>query len=208
MVHVDLCSAEAIALLPQQLQACGLSRVDVLVNAAGVLHGTKPDGSAQMPERALREVTQEWLMHNLQINAVAPLLLIQALAPMLKTHVGRRRDGNGGRPWSLVANISARVGSISDNSLGGWYSYRMSKAAQNMGTKTVALELRRQGTLVLGLHPGTVATGLSEPFQQGVPKERLFTPTFSVCQMLRIMDAAEPDASGEVYAWDGKRVPS
>mmetsp|Transcript_22062 Transcript_22062/g.67759 ORF Transcript_22062/g.67759 Transcript_22062/m.67759 type:complete len:187 (+) Transcript_22062:182-742(+) len=185
------------------MSGLGLDRVDMLLNVAGILHGkaTEDAEDVTMPERSLRAVTPEWMEYNFRMNTMAPLLLAQALAPMMRT------KGVKGRPQSIIANLSARVGSVSDNRLGGWYSYRISKAAQNMVTRNLALELKRQGTLVVGLHPGTVATGLSEPFQKNVAEGKLFTPEFSVSQMLSILDVVEQEHSGDVFAWDGLQIP-
>ncbi len=210
IVRTDLTVPADIASLPSKLSEMGgHERVDFLINTAGILHG-----SNHMPERALREVTAEWMETNFKINTVAPLLMTQALAPLMKTKVVRKKkqqqqqqQQQQQRPPSVVANLSARVGSIGDNRLGGWYSYRISKAAQNMATRTMALELARQNTIVIGLHPGTVRTGLSGPFQKGVAEGKLFEPEFSVAQMRKIIEAVEPTHSGHCFAWDGVCIP-
>ena len=97
-----------------------------------------------------------------------------------------------GRVFSVMANLSARVGSIADNRLGGWHSYRMSKAAQNQLTRTASHELGKRGTVVVVLHPGTCDTDLSLPFQKKVAPEKLFPPDRAVSQLLDVMDAPEP----------------
>ena len=105
--------------------------------------------------------------------------------------------------------ISARVGSIADNRLGGWYAYRASKAAQNMFTKNLAIELgrRAKNLCVLALHPGTVDTGLSAPFQKNVPEEKLFSVERAAGQLLAIVRRATPAETGRFYAWDGAEIP-
>ena len=105
--------------------------------------------------------------------------------------------------------MSARVGSIGDNRLGGWYSYRASKAALNQLTKTMAIELRRknQNVAAILLHPGTVDTDLSKPFQKNVAPEKLFTRERAVEQLLRIIDGVEMKDTGKYYAWDGSEIP-
>ena len=110
----------------------------------------------------------------------------------------------------MFAAISARVGSISDNRLGGWYSYRASKAALNMLLKTAAIELgrTRKELVVLGLHPGTVDTGLSKPFQSNVSEGKLFTPEQSAQYLLEVIDGVTPEHSGSVLAWDAQTVPA
>ena len=110
------------------------------------------------------------------------------------------------RPPSVVASVSARVGSISDNGTGGWYSYRMSKAALNMATVNIALELKRSSVWCIALHPGTTDTDLSKPFQKNIKPEKLFTTEFSVGKMLSIIEAMESHHTGNFYAWDGQRI--
>ncbi|WP_310621375.1 Rossmann-fold NAD(P)-binding domain-containing protein [Flexibacterium corallicola] len=113
------------------------------------------------------------------------------------------------QPYSFAA-LSARVGSISDNHLGGWYSYRASKAALNMVIKTASIEATRLNprSVIVGLHPGTVASPLSHPFQRFVPKGKLFTPEFSAACLWRVLDGLTPKETGKCFAWDGKEVPA
>ena len=107
------------------------------------------------------------------------------------------------------ASLSARVGSIGDNNLGGWYAYRAAKAAQNQLLRTLALEWRRrrpQGCVSL-LHPGTTATALSAPFQASVSPERLFSPQRSAAQLVAVLEGLRPEQSGGFWAWDGQPIP-
>ena len=171
-------------------------RVDnltMLMNCAGVLH----DGALQ-PERRLSEVDAAALLEAFRVNALGALLVAQAFAPLFD------REAR-----TVLANLSARVGSIGDNRLGGWYAYRASKAAQNMFTRNLAIELsrRHRGLICVALHPGTVDTGLSRPFQARVPPERLFTPARAARQLLGVIDALGPDDNGGFFAWDGSPVP-
>jgi NAD(P)-dependent dehydrogenase (short-subunit alcohol dehydrogenase family) len=132
------------------------------------------------------------------LNAFAPILLASALLPLL----------DQGHPC-VFASLSARVGSIGDNRLGGWYVCRASKAAQNQLLRTFALELARrnhQATCLL-LHPGTVDTPLSAPFQGRVPAERLFTPDRAARHLLDIIAGAMPRDNGRFLAWDGQPIP-
>jgi NAD(P)-dependent dehydrogenase (short-subunit alcohol dehydrogenase family) len=108
---------------------------------------------------------------------------------------------------SKIVNISARVGSITDNSLGGWYSYRMSKAALNMFTKTLSVEVKRHGCVVLSLHPGTTDTDLSLPFQKNVVPGKLFPVEYSVNKMLDVIWNSGLDDTGKVFAYDGSEIP-
>jgi NAD(P)-dependent dehydrogenase (short-subunit alcohol dehydrogenase family) len=109
----------------------------------------------------------------------------------------------------VLANLSARVGSIADNRLGGWYGYRAAKTAQNMFTRTLSIELARRApnVICLALHPGTVDTDLSRPFQASVPADRLFDPPRAARQLLQVIDAASPQESGRFLAWDGSLIP-
>ncbi len=160
--------------------------------ATGVLH------HGEAPERTYRAMTAEHLLRDYRINTVGPALVMKHFAPLLP------RD----RP-AVFAALSARVGSIGDNRLGGWHSYRASKAALNMLLKNLSIELARSHpqAVVAGLHPGTVDTGLSEPFQKGVAPEKLFTAAFSAERLLSVLDGLTPADSGGVFAWDGARVP-
>jgi NAD(P)-dependent dehydrogenase (short-subunit alcohol dehydrogenase family) len=109
---------------------------------------------------------------------------------------------------TVFAALSARVGSISDNRLGGWASYRASKAALNMLLKTLALEHSRRwpDSVIVGLHPGTVDTALSKPFSSRVPAERLFEPSQSARYLLGVIDDLTPTATGGFFAWDGTPI--
>lgn len=168
-------------------------RLSLLINCAGVLHapGVKP-------ERRLAEVDPAALALSFAVNASGPLLLAKHFHPLL-THEHR----------AVLANLSARVGSISDNHLGGWYGYRASKAAQNQITRTLSIELgRRARNLVcVALHPGTVDTDLSKPFQSNVHPEKLFDRRRAAQQLLRVLDSLTPAHSGRFYAWDGSEIP-
>ena len=161
--------------------------------ATGILH----DG--QEPERSYRAMTAEHLLRDYRINTVGPALIARHFAPLLP------REGR-----SILAALSARVGSIGDNRLGGWHSYRASKAALNMILRNVSIELARthREAIVAGLHPGTVDTALSVPFQKGVMPEKLFTPDHSAARMLEVLEALTPADSGGVFAFDGARIPA
>ncbi|KAL7510693.1 hypothetical protein ACHAXN_007559 [Cyclotella atomus] len=191
-------------------------RVDALFNVAGILgDGITTPG----PERTLASIERDWLEKSLAVNVIGPVMLTKALSPLMRT-TGRRtitvegQDGDQikidlpqGRPQTIVANLSARVGSISDNRLGGWYSYRLSKSALNQATKTLGLELKRQGTWILALHPGTTDTDLSKPFQKNVQKERLFPVDFTVNSLLDVTESMGDEHSGGYFDWAGKAIP-
>lgn len=165
----------------------------LVVVATGVLH----DGAALQPEKSWRALTAPSLAESFAVNAIGPALLAKHFLPRLAT---------GGK--AVFAALSARVGSIEDNRLGGWYSYRASKAALHMLLRTLAIELARRNptALCVALHPGTVDTALSRPFQPGVPDGRLFTPRQSAEHLLHVIDGLDASASGNAFAWDGQRL--
>ena len=207
-VWLDLEDQSSIDALAVYLSSHHRGRVDGLFNVAGILgNGETTPG----PERSLARIERDWLEHTLAVNVVGHVMLVKALRPMLKTT--NNKGGSSGtttkqqRPTSVVVNLSARVGSISDNELGGWYSYRISKAAFNQATRTMAHELVRQGTYALAVHPGTTDTDLSLPFQRNVKPEQLFPVDFTVTQILDVVDHLREEHSGGLYDWAGKAIP-
>lgn len=189
---VDLADAAAIDGFGREV-AASAGRIHLLLNCAGILHA---DGVR--PEKALAQVGIDALQRVFALNAFAPILLARALQPVLRH----------GQP-AVLASISARVGSIGDNLLGGWYAYRASKAAQNQLWKTLSIEMRRinPAAACVLLHPGTVDTALSTPFKAGVPAGKLFTPGRAARQLLDIIAGVEPRDSGRFIAWDGDDIP-
>ncbi|MBM4245957.1 MAG: SDR family oxidoreductase [Deltaproteobacteria bacterium] len=168
--------------------------LDLLVNVAGVLHGDP----GLVPEKRLETVSPDHLRRVFEVNAFGPLLVAKHFHPLL-AHERR----------AVLANVSARVGSIGDNRAGGWYAYRGSKAAQNMFTRTIAIELRRRApnAIVVAVHPGTVDTDLSRPFQRSVPPGQLFDGERAARQLIAVLDALTADQSGSFVAWDGSTIP-
>jgi NAD(P)-dependent dehydrogenase (short-subunit alcohol dehydrogenase family) len=164
-----------------------------MIVATGLLHA---EGVA--PERSTSALDAAQLLRLYAVNAVGPALIAKHFLPLLPR----------AEP-SVFAALSARVGSIGDNRLGGWHSYRASKAALNMLIRTMAIELKRTRpqAILVGLHPGTVDTRLSKPFQRGVPEGRLFTPDDSGERLLAVVDGLGLEDSGGVFAWDGQRIP-
>lgn len=188
---VDLTDDERLATLAGRVRA-DAGALHLVVNAAGVLH----DASLK-PEKSLAALTRASLERSFALNAFAPILLARALLPLLP------RD----QP-TVFASLSARVGSIGDNRSGGWYAYRAAKAAQNQLLHTWAIELRRthpRATCLL-LHPGTVDTALSAPFQARVPIGRLFAPAAAADALLAVIAARTPADSGGFFAWDGTPI--
>ncbi|KAH1097332.1 hypothetical protein J1N35_014253 [Gossypium stocksii] len=175
--------------------------LNLLINASGIL--SIP--SVLQPETTLSKVQKSSMMLAYEVNAVGPILVIKHMWPLLKVGglLGTDRD------VAVVANISARVGSIGDNRLGGWHSYRSSKAALNQLTKTISVEFARKKDPIacILLHPGTVDTDLSRPFQRNVPAEKLFAKEFSVQKLLNIINNARQRDNGKFFAWDGQEIP-
>ena len=150
------------------------------------------------PEKSMRALEADTLASLFAVNAIGPVMVAKHLLPLTP------RD----RP-SLFAALSARVGSIGDNRLGGWHSYRASKAALNMLIRNLAIEHRRTRPLsaCVALHPGTVQTALSAPYQGSVQPDRLFTPTQSAGALMSVMANLGPEDNGGFFAWDGQPIP-
>ncbi len=185
----DVTDAASLAAAAATIGAAG--PIDLIVIASGLLHR----GDAVQPEKSWRAIRADSFAALFAVNATGPMLAIAALLP----HVARDRR-------ALIGAVGARVGSIGDNRVGGWYGYRASKAALAMLIRTLAIELARTHPQLaaLMLHPGTVDTPLSQPFQRGVP--HLLTPAQSAAAMLRVLDAATPDQSGQQRDWQGELV--
>ena len=176
-------AAEAVAHRP----------LDLVIVATGMLHRD----TAVQPEKTLRDIDPTAMMENFRVNTVGPALVAKHFLPTL------RRSGK-----TVFAALSARVGSIGDNRLGGWTSYRSSKSALNMVLKTLSIEHARRfpDSVVAALHPGTVDTALSSPFQRRVPEGKLFSPAQSVGHMLSVIDRLTASDTGGFFAWDGASI--
>jgi NAD(P)-dependent dehydrogenase (short-subunit alcohol dehydrogenase family) len=165
----------------------------LVIVTTGVLHG---DGFA--PERSLRQIDAGAMARVLAVNTIGPALVAKHVLPLMP------RAGRG-----VFAALSARVGSIGDNRLGGWMSYRASKAALNQLVRCFAIEMGRthSGAVIVGLHPGTVDTPLSRPFQANVPEGKLFGADFSAAALLDVLGRLTPAESGGCFDWAGARIP-
>ncbi|MGB1077439.1 MAG: SDR family NAD(P)-dependent oxidoreductase, partial [Bdellovibrionales bacterium] len=166
---------------------------DLVILATGILH----QGALVRPEKSLKDIDPICFADVFLANTIGPSLVMKYFLP----HMNKERK-------SVFAVLSARVGSISDNQLGGWYSYRSSKAALNMMVKTASIEMARsnQNLCVVGLHPGTVDTDLSRPFQKNVSEEQLFSPEQSSRHLLDVIDGLSSEQTGQLFAWDGKEI--
>lgn len=191
-ISADITADADLAMLAGRVRQSSPA-LHLVLNAAGVLHG---DGLR--PEKSIRQLRSAALAQVFALNAFAPVLLAQALLPAMQ-------HGDA----AVFASLSARVGSIGDNRLGGWYAYRASKAAQNQLLRTLSIELRRthpQLACVL-LHPGTVDTPLSRPFQLNVPPQQLFGPAQAAQRLLEVIAGITPADSGCFLAHDGQTIP-
>ena len=188
--EIDIESEESIARAASVASANG--PYDLVIVATGILHGDR-----LAPEKSYRQLSAESLQRYFAVNATGPALVAKHFLPFLCSD----------RP-AVFAALSARVGSIGDNRLGGWYGYRASKAALNMIVKSLAIELARTRPQVIcvALHPGTVDTSLSAPFQRGVPPHQLFDPATSARRLLEVLSRLDHSAGGTCLAWDGKTI--
>jgi len=170
-----------------------IGQIDWLINCAGFLHDP-----SKGPEKSISQFDVEHFNRSMQFNCVPTLLLAK------HAHRNLKQSND-----PVFATISARVGSISDNHLGGWYSYRASKAALNMALKTVSIEYQRIAPKikVLALHPGTTDTALSKPFQKNVPEGKLFSPEKTAALLVAQLSEAKQYESGRFIAFDGSEIP-
>lgn len=167
---------------------------DLVLVASGVL--TLADGTA--PEKSLRQIDANAMAEAFRLNTIGPALIAKHMLPLLP------RDRR-----SVFAALGARVGSIGDNRLGGWHSYRASKAALAMLIRNFAIETARThpDAIVAGLHPGTVETPLSAPFTRRAAAKRVFDPAIAASQLVTVIERLTPTDSGKVFDWQGLAVP-
>ncbi|MEH1936082.1 MAG: SDR family NAD(P)-dependent oxidoreductase [Nostoc sp.] len=189
---MDITDESQIVEAVQKIRA-QVDKLHLVVNCVGLLH----EDNLQ-PEKSLRQINSENLLRYFQINSVGAVLLAKHLLPLFR---------HGER--SVFATISAKLGSIGDNQLGGWYGYRASKAALNMLMRTAAIEYKRScpKALIVTLHPGTTDTRLSRPFQGNVPAEQLFSVERTVTQLLTVIEQLQEGDSGQFFSWNGNRLP-
>ena len=168
-------------------------KFDLVFVATGILH----NDNDIFPEKSIRDISQSKLEKVLLVNTIGPALVGKYFIPYLRKN-----------SKSIFAFLSARVGSISDNKLGGWYSYRASKTALNQIIKNFSIEVRRSNpnAIFIGLQPGTVKSFLSKPFEKNVRPGNLFTPEYSATKMLEVIDNLSLEDTGKVYAWDGEEI--
>jgi NAD(P)-dependent dehydrogenase (short-subunit alcohol dehydrogenase family) len=187
---LDLLDEGMISAAADHVRTSGL-QIRLIIVASGFLHGC-----GFMPEKSRDQIDPDHMARAFAVNAIGPALVAKHFLPLLP------REGK-----SVFAAISARVGSIEDNRMGGWYSYRASKAALNQIIRTSAVELvhRRSKAICVALHPGTVDTGLSAPFSKAGLDVR--PPATAAAEILSVIDGLGPDDSGGFFDHQGKRVP-
>ena len=165
---------------------------DEVIIASGLLH-TNEFG----PEKSIKDLKADNILKVLNVNTVGPAILGKYFLPLLN------KDNK-----SVMAFLSARVGSISENKLGGWYAYRASKSALNQVIKTFSIELKRTNpkAIIIGLQPGTVDSELSAPFKRSVSNNKLFSAEYSVSQLIGVIERADESSSGNLISWDGEII--
>ena len=173
-------------------EVIGTQKIDIVIVATGILHN-KDFG----PEKSIKDLDPDNFLKVLKINTIGPAIIGKHFLPLLT------KDQK-----SVFAFLSARVGSISENKLGGWYSYRASKTALNQVVKNFSIEVCRTNpnAVILGLQPGTVESNLSEPFKKNVAREKLFTPEYSAEMLAKVILNSTQKNSGDLLSWDGEII--
>jgi len=185
LLQIDITDENTIAGSVEDFQRFQAPSIDMVFNVAGILH---PTGQA---ERSITLTTQEDLEKIFLVNSIGPTLLAKHFYPQLSKE-------------SKWVNFSARVGSIGDNKLGGWYGYRMSKAALNQLTKTLSNEWKRKGCTVISMHPGTVDTDFTKPYQKNI--KNLFTTEYAVDEIMKVVDGLTINETGKFFDYSGTEV--
>ena len=190
---IDLIDEDSIAIAAARVAADGPP--DLVIIASGILS----DGADLKPEKSLRQQDRQSFESVFAINTIGPALIAKHFIPLMP------RTGR-----VIFAALSARVGSISENRMGGWHAYRASKAALNMLIRNYAIEQARRNPdfIAVSLHPGTVDTALSNPFQGAIPDKQLFSAAQSSGYLLNVIDTLTPENSGKAYDWAGKEIPA
>lgn len=162
-----------------------------IIISIGMLHNED-----YLPEKRIDDFSSDQFFKTIESNLLIPTLITKYFHRKLK------------KEQSTLAILSARVGSISDNRTGGWYSYRASKAGLNMTIKNLSVELGRLGRsiTVIGLHPGTVDSRLSQPFQKNLEDSKIFSANYSVSKLTSVIDSVNVNSSGKCIAWDGTEI--
>ena len=185
-------SEESLSFLSNTIKDQGQT-YDLVINAVGILHG---DGL--QPEKRLQDMLADSLTRYFATNTIIPGLLLKYFSGLMT------KDSP-----AVFASLSAKVGSIGDNRLGGWYGYRASKAALNMLVKTASIEIARthKHAAVVAIHPGTTVSNLSRPFTTNTPADKLYTPELSAKRIVSVLTGLTADDTGQFFDWSGDVLP-
>lgn len=180
------------ASIQQAIKEAEIKQLDKIFSTIGILH-TK----TIKPEKSLKNINLQSMLEIMRVNAISQALIAKNFIPYLNKN-----------QKSIFVLFSARVGSISDNKIGGWYSYRASKAALNMLVKTLAIELKRinKKAIIISFHPGTVDSNLSKPFQKNIAPEKIFSPKFAIDCLFKLIENLDYDDSGKFFDWKGEEI--
>lgn len=190
-LQTDCSSAESVATIQSWLKGQH-TELNMVIQCAGILHQGK-----QQPEKSLSRMSTDWLMQSMQTNLLSHVHLAQAIDSL----VTRQAPIN----W---VSLSALVGSISENQLGGWHSYRMTKAALNMFVRNLSIEWSRRSpeSIAIALHPGTTDTELSKPFQKSIAADKLYTRALTGERLANVLENLSVEQNGKLLHWDGQPV--
>lgn len=194
--HLDFRQESSIQSAAALISAQG--GADIVIIATGFLHQeASPNEKSIQPEKSIRRIDQQAMEQVMFVNTIGPALVLKHFVPIMPKN----------KPY-IIGALSARVGSIADNKLGGWYAYRAAKTALNMILKTASIEASRanEQSIIVGLHPGTVESNLSKPFKANVPKEQLLTPLYAAEQLVKVVHSLNSAQTGRVFAWDGQQI--
>ena len=191
IIHINIDVTDEVS-VKAAASKIGENRLDKLIVATGILH-TELFG----PEKSIKDIKIENFVKIFSVNAFGPALIGKYFLPLMK------KDKK-----SIAAFLSARVGSISENKLGGWYAYRASKSALNQIIKNFSIESKRTNPtgIIIGLQPGTVKSKLSEPFQKNVKKGKLLLPKDSVKSLIKVIESVMQNDSGKIFDWKGEEI--
>ena len=191
IIHINIDVTDEVS-VKAAASKIGENRLDKLIVATGILH-TELFG----PEKSIKDIKIENFVKTFSVNAFGPALIGKYFLPLMK------KDKK-----SIAAFLSARVGSISENKLGGWYAYRASKSALNQIIKNFSIESKRTNPtgIIIGLQPGTVKSKLSEPFQKNVKKGKLLLPKDSVKSLIKVIESVMQNDSGKIFDWKGEEI--
>ncbi|QIX00327.1 hypothetical protein AMS68_005844 [Peltaster fructicola] len=202
VVKVDVLDEQSIADAASSLRSRFSHKDDYLhlaLSIPGILH----------PEKSPSQIDYDKALDTFKVNTLGPMILLKHFWQFLPKKATKLQDIRGLPSRAVWANMSARVGSISDNNLGGWYSYRASKAALNQVTKTFDNYLKTSAgeqAIAVALHPGTVKTGLSKEFWSNVKEEKLFTPEFASEKLLQVVNSRSLEDRGKIWDWKGEQI--